>query len=172
MESQSEKSLSWPHRTVILLYDLLGRILWISRTERPYSPADVLGRYPWDFLTGFDAMACQRAILLCSATQQPTTFDGRTPLGLWRTWLLPCDFPPVRMLGIAEPCPDEVFRLTPRQREICRYLAEGLLSKQIAARLGITRATVDNHRAQIASRLGISSPQLVAWSAQHRHWFQ
>lgn len=46
--------------------------------------------------------------------------------------------------------------LTPRQREILQLVAEGLSTKEIAARLGLSAKTVDSHRAQLMERLGIN----------------
>lgn len=45
--------------------------------------------------------------------------------------------------------------LTDRQREILALLGEGLLKKEIADRLGISYATVDEHVAHIYERLGV-----------------
>lgn len=45
--------------------------------------------------------------------------------------------------------------LTERQREVLTLLGEGLLKKEIAERLGITYATVDEHVAHIYGRLGV-----------------
>ena len=45
--------------------------------------------------------------------------------------------------------------LTPRQREIMRLLTQGAHAKEIAHRLGLSRKTVDAHRARIMDRLGI-----------------
>jgi DNA-binding NarL/FixJ family response regulator len=45
--------------------------------------------------------------------------------------------------------------LTPRQREVLRLIAQGLPSKSIARRFGISVKTVDAHRGQLMERLGI-----------------
>lgn len=45
--------------------------------------------------------------------------------------------------------------LTPRQREILRLIAEGVATRDIAARLGLSAKTVEAHRARITHRLGI-----------------
>jgi DNA-binding NarL/FixJ family response regulator len=45
--------------------------------------------------------------------------------------------------------------LTPRQREVLQLIAEGLLSKEIAAQLGVSLKTVDTHRTELMRRLGI-----------------
>ncbi len=47
--------------------------------------------------------------------------------------------------------------LTPRQRDIVRLIAEGLSTKEIAFRLGLSAKTVETHRAQIMQRLGVDS---------------
>ncbi len=47
--------------------------------------------------------------------------------------------------------------LTAREREVLQLLAEGASSKEIAAKLGVSVTTVETHRRQIATRLGIHS---------------
>jgi DNA-binding NarL/FixJ family response regulator len=45
--------------------------------------------------------------------------------------------------------------LTPRQREVLQLIAEGLSTKEIAARLGVGLKTVESHRTELMERLGI-----------------
>ncbi len=47
--------------------------------------------------------------------------------------------------------------LSPREREVLQLLAVGLVSKQIAARLGISVKTVETHRSRLMKKLGIHS---------------
>ena len=47
--------------------------------------------------------------------------------------------------------------LSPRQRQVLQGLADGLTNKQIAARLGLHKRTVDLHIAAIKGRFGTSS---------------
>ena len=47
--------------------------------------------------------------------------------------------------------------LTPRQREIMKLVLDGHPSKNIAADLGISRRTVENHRAAIMKKTGSKS---------------
>jgi DNA-binding NarL/FixJ family response regulator len=47
--------------------------------------------------------------------------------------------------------------LTPREAEILRLLARGLLNKQIARLLGIAPKTVGNHVEHIYAKIGVSS---------------
>jgi DNA-binding NarL/FixJ family response regulator len=68
----------------------------------------------------------------------------------------------VRSLVERKP-PEEPFEiLTPRQREVLQLVAEGLTSKEVADRLGVSVRTVESHRAQLMKRLGVSNvPGLV-----------
>lgn len=50
-----------------------------------------------------------------------------------------------------------VSRLTRRQLEILELIAEGLTSKEIAERLGMSFRTVDTHRARIMERLQVKT---------------
>ena len=54
-------------------------------------------------------------------------------------------------------CESAVARLSPRQREVLRLLADGLARKQVAAQMGIAESTVGVHCEAIYARLGVSS---------------
>lgn len=56
----------------------------------------------------------------------------------------------------------ELSVLTPRQREILQLIAEGSSTREIAEKLHVSVKTVETHRAQLMSRLGIHDvPGLV-----------
>ncbi|AGW14013.1 response regulator [Megalodesulfovibrio gigas] len=58
-------------------------------------------------------------------------------------------------------------KLTRREQQIFRLLAEGVHPADIAASLFISRKTVDNHRANIMSKLGLASTiELVRYAAR------
>jgi len=46
------------------------------------------------------------------------------------------------------------FRLTPREAEVVRRVADGLSTEQVATALGISRKSVDNHKQRIFAKLG------------------
>jgi DNA-binding NarL/FixJ family response regulator len=50
---------------------------------------------------------------------------------------------------------DPSRRITPRQREVLRLVAQGKTTREIAALLGLSPRTVDTHRAELMSRLGV-----------------
>jgi len=50
-----------------------------------------------------------------------------------------------------------VTSLTPREREVMALLAEGVLNKVIASRLGLSRRTVEAHRSNVMSKMRATS---------------
>jgi DNA-binding NarL/FixJ family response regulator len=59
--------------------------------------------------------------------------------------------------------------LTEREREVAQLLVDGLASRAVAARLGITTKTVDTHRSAIMRKLGLASiADLVRYAIRNR----
>lgn len=56
-----------------------------------------------------------------------------------------------RALEVRQP----LSRLSPRQIEVLRLITDGLTSREIASRLGLSEKTVETHRSAVAQRLGI-----------------
>ena len=64
---------------------------------------------------------------------------------------------------------DNAPRLTPREREILRGVAEGATTRELAALLHVSRKTVETHRANILKKLKISSTaELVRYAIRNR----
>ena len=47
--------------------------------------------------------------------------------------------------------------LTPRERDVLKGIVEGLINKEIAARMGVSVATVITHRNNLTDKLGTRS---------------
>ena len=61
--------------------------------------------------------------------------------------------------------PSPTMELTPRQTEIVRLFVEGLSAKEVAARLGLSRRTVEHHKYQAMERVGVStSAELISYA--------
>ena len=71
---------------------------------------------------------------------------------------------PVREARVSD---TDYGRLTPREQEIMRMLAEGLPKSEIADRLCISTKTVENHRSNIMKKLDLhSAMDLVRYAAK------
>ncbi|MET9763864.1 LuxR C-terminal-related transcriptional regulator [Streptomyces sp. NPDC006372] len=67
------------------------------------------------------------------------------------------------------PFEDTTVRLTRRETEVARLVAEGLANQQIADRLVIARRTAEGHVERILSKLGFSNrSQIAAWVTAQR----
>jgi DNA-binding NarL/FixJ family response regulator len=59
--------------------------------------------------------------------------------------------------------------LTPREIEIIRYIADGMTNHEIAGKLFLSNATVDTHRKNILSKLGLkNTASLVKYAAENK----
>ena len=79
-------------------------------------------------------------------------------------------------IGAAEPAvsatgePAAVTRMSPRQREVLRLVAEGRSNKQIALDLGVSPATVKTHVACVLATIGARNRTDAAIKARERGW--
>ena len=75
-----------------------------------------------------------------------------------------------KLLASRETAAATIASLTPRQREIMDMVLAGHPSKNIAADLGISQRTVENHRASIMDKTGSKSLPALARLALAAHW--
>ncbi|MDM0000761.1 response regulator transcription factor [Variovorax sp. J22P240] len=63
---------------------------------------------------------------------------------------------------------DPIATLTPRQREILQLIAEGKSAKEVAAVLGLSARTVEDHKYRLMESLGIeNSAELIHFAIKH-----
>jgi DNA-binding NarL/FixJ family response regulator len=60
-----------------------------------------------------------------------------------------------RMLDDPDPETDPTEKLTPREREVVKLIAEAYTNKEIAAILNLAEKTVESHRANVLAKLGM-----------------
>lgn len=161
-----------------LVFDADLRILdWNESAERAtgFARADVVGRSCWEVVAGVDASGvpicspdCQIARacregnpvqtigVLARSLRGPRRFNVSTlsvACGGGRVFLHVMCPERVAALGQGAPAP----RLTPRQAEVLRLLADGLGTDAIARRLTVSRATARNHVRAVLEKLDAHS---------------
>lgn len=72
--------------------------------------------------------------------------------------------------GLIEPAPIEVNPLTPREREVLQYAAEGLTILGTAAAMGLARSTIVDHRRLARKRLGAETVKEAVEIAKEKGW--
>jgi DNA-binding NarL/FixJ family response regulator len=71
--------------------------------------------------------------------------------------------------GTAPPIDPELDQLTPREREVLRYIARGYAYKQIARQLHISAKTVETHVSAVLRKLQLSNRyELTRWATDRR----
>jgi len=75
-----------------------------------------------------------------------------------------------QLLASREDAADRVASLTPRERQILELVLVGHPSKNIAADLGISQRTVENHRAAVMHKTGAKSLPALARLALAAAW--
>lgn len=69
----------------------------------------------------------------------------------------------------AAPGSDDLDQLTPREREVLRYIARGYAYKQVASRLHISIKTVETHVSAVLRKLQLSSRyELTRWATDRK----
>ena len=74
-------------------------------------------------------------------------------------------------IGRQQTARDGANVLTGREREVCSYLASGHTNAEVADALGISKRTVETHRAAIMSKIGLRSrAELVQFAMENDLW--
>jgi DNA-binding CsgD family transcriptional regulator len=75
-----------------------------------------------------------------------------------------------KLVAWREDAMHRIASLTPREREIMALILAGHSNKAVAAGLGLSRRTVENHRAEIMKRTGAKSLPALARLALAAAW--
>jgi PAS domain S-box-containing protein len=161
-----EGTLRWAnHATSMLIGDRIGQ------SFLNFLPADVRERVKAQFarkVVGGSSTVYQLAVLdldgrrvELSVRSAPLRADGREIVGIFGVAV------PAGVPEAAEPPAGEV-RLTPRQAEVLRLLAQGLNTDAIAVRLGVALETARNHIRAVLKRLGVHSRLEAVVEARQR----
>lgn len=125
------------------------------RADLPQTRVIILSMFSTDEYVMRALKAGASAYLLKDAAQHELEIALRAALR-GETYLSPGASKRLVERVTGQPASGPLDALTPRQRQILRLIAQGVHAKEIAHRLGVSRKTVDAHRAQIMERLDIA----------------
>lgn len=122
----------------------IGEALQLVRTLRPITPLIVVS----PSISGEKTVACVRA---GAEDVIPKSYISRLPDSIFHA------------VSIRRP----LHKLTPRQIEVLRLVAEGRRTREIAGHLKLSVKTVESHRGEVMKRLGIHDVvSLVRYAAR------
>lgn len=152
------------HRPDVLLLDLglpnLDGIAIMATLAREKSPARVLV-----VTARLDAVSVRTSIALGASGYLPKSENGDALLDAIRRVAAGETYVSPEVAALFEPAAPaaEAEPLTGREREVLALVGEGLSSKEIAKRLGISDLTVRKHRENLCRKLGArNAAELVA----------
>lgn len=144
----------------IALLDQQGRFVWADE-HAPWGLCLglIIGTQPWQWVTSDNVESVKTAYSRCLVLSEAQQFqaevsiDGRSVD--MNVWLTPTDVEGARIVATSTRLPTRIKSLTASEKEVLRFLGEGLSPKLIAAELDVARATVDSHRRNIMQKLRI-----------------
>lgn len=116
-----------------------------------------------------DAASVRTALALGMDGYVPKSEDSRELIEAIRALALGRRYVSPAIAHLLEPDAGQLpIPVTPREREILVCVAEGLSSKEIAARLGISAATVQKHRENLGRKLGTrNAAEMASYAMVH-----
>ena len=73
------------------------------------------------------------------------------------------------MIGAEPPIDPEIDQLTPREREVLRYIARGYTYREVAGELHLSVKTVETHVSAVLRKLQLSNRyELTRWATDRR----
>ena len=152
---------------VVALCDWRGRLVWSS--EYPNPGQVEIGEHVWCHLPVESRDNVRMAISRVIALHNPQVIEAQTdPETHFRVWFWPLDSPNIAVCILAARIPKEMSRLTDREQECLCYLAHGLSTQQVAAKLHISVSTLHTHFRRCREKLGLPDIKaLTVFAARH-----
>jgi len=119
-----------------------SRAAIVGNARERYAMLNTIARTPVGALTSYERTLTWCVLTLLSA-------PGPAPPGRPHVATVP--------MRSEQRAPSRDCRLTAREREVLGLVALGLTNQQIAARLFLSRRTVEQHLSSIYNRLGVST---------------
>jgi len=153
--------------THVTICDWQGRVIWVSGDDLLTKPGD----FAWQHLSEESHEPAKAAIARVVTLRETMVLESSNEEGQrFRAWLWPLHSPEMALCVLTVTIPKELSLLTPREHETLSHLAEGLPTREIAARMDVSTSTVHTHLRRAREKLHLSTLEsLTAFAARYCH---
>jgi len=151
--------------TFVMLCDWRGHCVWVSADETLVQVGDLA----WTHLSAASQEAAKRALGRVATLREREQVEVvNRHRRRFHCWLFPLDSPEVAVCVLGVLVPNNLNKLTDREREILEQLGAGVETRMIAQRLDVSISTVHTHLRRARKKLGLSSVEaLIAFAARY-----
>jgi DNA-binding CsgD family transcriptional regulator len=151
--------------TYVLLCDWHGQLVWKSADAEQLHIGDSI----WKNAIGESREALRDAVARVTSLRETCILEIDNNRGQrFRAWLWPLNEPDVALCALAVRVPQELARLTDRERGCLRLLGQGKSTREIADELNIGLTTVHTHLRRSREKLNLQSAEaLVGFAARY-----
>ena len=148
----------------VVLCDWRGHIVWTSARES----LSKVGDFAWANLTDESTERAKATHAKVATLRETQTLEVANRLGVhFRCWMWPLDSPDTAVCVMGMIVPAELSKLTERERECLEFLAQGIETREIARRLGVSLSTLHTHLKRAREKLGVANVEsLISFAAR------
>jgi DNA-binding CsgD family transcriptional regulator len=144
--------------TYVLLCDWHGQVVWKSGTDDRAG----IGEEIWAHASNRSRERLRAALASVVALQMDSMIEVESDRGNhFRFWMWPLKDPAIAVCILALRIPSELARLTNRERDCLRCLAQGMSTRDMAGELKIGLTTVHTHLRRSREKLGLGSVEAL-----------
>jgi DNA-binding CsgD family transcriptional regulator len=143
----------------VAIYDWSGVVRWVSNDNAISKVSD----FGWADLSPDDAECFKQIFARTSTLHERHIVEIKSRNGYrYRIWMWSIGNPDLAVCSFSLLIPEDIERLTERERSFMELLAQGKSTKQIAIELDVSVNTVHAHIRNVKSKLELSSTKEVA----------
>lgn len=143
----------------VAIYDWSGVVRWVNNDIA----ISKVGDFGWADLSPDDANRFKEVFARTSTLHERHIVEIKSRTGLrYRIWIWSIGNPDLAVCSFSLPIPEDIAKLTERERRFMELLSQGKSTKQIAVELDVSVNTVHAHMRNVKSKLELSSTKEVA----------
>lgn len=153
--------------THVTICDWQGRVIWVSGNDLLTKPGD----FAWQHLSEESHEPAKAAVARVVTLRETVVLESSNEQGQrFRAWLWPLHSPEMALCVLSVAIPRELSLLTARELETLSHLAQGLPTREIAARMDVSASTIHTHMRRVREKLDLPTIEsLTAFAARYCH---